>query len=678
MKKKLYFLTVLMCILCGLSPLKAQETVTIGEGGYQNENDKLPLYTNYEYSVSQQIYTADDLEQLSAGDVIKSIAFNVANVTTKQRKFSIYLKNITKDEFSSSTDYESIDDSNLVYSTTGTLFGTSGWITFDFSTPFTYNGDNLLLCVHDYTGDWDSFIATFSLNQTEKNRAIYRYYEDTIGDPVNGINSNGWSGMITGHNQIQLTFEASSVPQPLSLTASAAKETIYDNETVQLTAKAKGGSGTYTYSWSPATGLDNASSASPIFTPSATGTYTFTCTVSDGTETLTADVTITVEEAPVETVIGQTGGDYSVLPGYNYYNYSISQQIYTSDDLSDLGKGFKINSISFMPAVVNQSARNWSVYLINTTKEQFDSTTGFIALSESDCLYTGDVNFVKNEWTTINFTMPFTYEGNNILVCVKDNKGSYNYESNNQYYSIASNGKLLSILNYNDNYSYNVSNVANYQKYETSGVRSAIKLEYEKVALPLSLTASAEQETIYTDETVQFTATASGGTEEYTYSWSPATGLNNASSASPIFTPSATGTYTFTCTVNDGETTETASVTVNVIEKPAAPTTAPVVAAEVKGSSSITLSWNAVDGAEWYNIYASGTGSSNVTNLNATEYTFTGLQAETKYCFIVNAVNAGGESPDSEEVCETTDKIKQYRIRVQTEGLWSAHPSSYS
>ena len=656
MKKKLYFLTFLLCLLCGLNPLKAQETVTIGEGGYQNKNDKFPLYTNYEYSVSQQIYTADDLEQLSAGDVIKSIAFNVANVTTKQRKFSIYLKNITKDEFSSPTDYESIDDSNLVYSTTGTLFGVSGWITFDFSTPFTYNGDNLLLCVHDYTGDWDSFIATFSLNQTEKNRAIYRFYEQPIGDPVNGINSNGWTGMITGHNQIQLTFEASSAPQPLSLTASAAAETIYKDETVQLTAKAKGGTKNYTYSWSPATGLDNASSPTPTFTPSATGTYTFTCTVNDGTETASASVTVTVEEAPQIVEIGTQTASSSYLPTYTYYGNSLTQQIYTSTEIG-INQNTNIKSIAFRDVSGYETSRSIEIYMRNTSANT--CSTSSTIMSSSELCYDGTVNFVANDWTTITFTTPFEYVvGNNILLCVVDKTELY------------PNGRQFAVYNSSESSFYNYRDYNDYYVCTSSysgalvDQKNCIKLEYEKIVLPLSLTASAEQETIYNDETVQLTATASGGTESYTYSWSPATGLNNASSATPIFTPSTTGTYTFTCTVNDGATTADASVTVNVAERPAAPATAPVVTAVADGSSAITLSWNAVNGAEWYDIYVDGPGASHVKNVYATEYTFTGLQADTKYCFIINAVNAGGESPDSDQVCIKTDRIKQYRIKA--------------
>lgn len=564
MKRKFVLLAILMCILGGfnLSNLNAQTTVTIGNGSSKSTAIPFDLYNGT--GVCQILYTSSELNT-NGKAVINSFALNyygevdnASSSTLLQNpnvtgKFKVYLQNtdIKKlEDFVPVTEGPSFDGEKT--------FNNDSWITFDFTSPFSYNGGNLIVTFVDYTGS--------------RGGNFYAFYVDEIqGYCISSSSSFSptyMSDLADYGLRPRSQFVVTTGSQPLSLTASAVKTTIYDNETVQLTAVAKGGSEEYTYSWSPATGLDNATSATPIFTPSATGEYTFTCTVNDGETTETASVTVTVEEAPVETVIGQTGGDYSVLPGYNYYNYSISQQIYTSDDLSDLGKGFKINSISFMPARVNQPARNWSVYLINTTKEQFDSTTGFIALSESDRLYTGDVNFVENEWTTINFTTPFIYEGNNILVCVKDNKGNYTYGSNNQYYSIASNGKLLSVLNYNDYNSYNVSNVSNYTNYETTGVRSAIKLEYEEVALQLSLTVSTDKEYIPTDGSVQLTAKAKGGTGNYTYSWSPVTGLSNTTSATTTFTPSAAGTYTFTCTVDDGETTATDDVTITVYEKP--------------------------------------------------------------------------------------------------------------
>ena len=72
--------------------------------------------------------------------------------------------------------------------------------------------------------------------------------------------------------------------------------------------------------------------------------------------------------------------------------------------------------------------------------------------------------------------------------------------------------------------------------------------------------ASVEMDTICTAQTNTLHVVAAGGTENYTYSWSPATYLNNANTANPVFTPGEIGDYTYTVTVTDGVTTATASV----------------------------------------------------------------------------------------------------------------------
>ena len=58
--------------------------------------------------------------------------------------------------------------------------------------------------------------------------------------------------------------------------------------------------------------------------------------------------------------------------------------------------------------------------------------------------------------------------------------------------------------------------------------------------------------------------TASGGTAPYTYSWSPATGLNNTHVANPSASPTSTTTYTVTVTDDNGCTdSDTVEVTVS-------------------------------------------------------------------------------------------------------------------
>lgn len=83
---------------------------------------------------------------------------------------------------------------------------------------------------------------------------------------------------------------------PLQVEAQAEFESICVYESNKLFANATGGSGNYTYLWSPAENLDDNTSASPIFTPTEIGTYTYTVEVSDGNDTATNEVSFYVDE----------------------------------------------------------------------------------------------------------------------------------------------------------------------------------------------------------------------------------------------------------------------------------------------------------------------------------------------------------------------------------------------
>ncbi|MFH0242581.1 chitinase [Streptomyces sp. HK10] len=68
-------------------------------------------------------------------------------------------------------------------------------------------------------------------------------------------------------------------------------------------------------------------------------------------------------------------------------------------------------------------------------------------------------------------------------------------------------------------------------------------------------------------------------------------------------------------------------------------------------SSSVTLSWNAVDGATGYTVYRDG---AKALSVQGTSATVTGLAAATSYEFRVSAVNGAGESAKSAPVTATT------------------------
>ena len=78
----------------------------------------------------------------------------------------------------------------------------------------------------------------------------------------------------------------------------------------------------------------------------------------------------------------------------------------------------------------------------------------------------------------------------------------------------------------------------------------------------MTATASASPNSICLGDSSQLRATAVGGTGNYTYSWTPTIGLSSPIIANPTANPTETTTYT--CTVSDGESTQTISTTVTV------------------------------------------------------------------------------------------------------------------
>lgn len=112
------------------------------------------------------------------------------------------------------------------------------------------------------------------------------------------------------------------------------------------------------------------------------------------------------------------------LPSYSYYNFSLTQQLYTA---AEIGVAGNISSVAFYNAGTEKH-RSYAIYMVNTDKTVFNSSYDWIPVTEDDLVYSGIVTMLENDWTTIQFDTPFEYNGySNLALIVKDNTGSDSY-----------------------------------------------------------------------------------------------------------------------------------------------------------------------------------------------------------------------------------------------------------
>jgi hypothetical protein len=188
-------------------------------GGGNNTNGNLPTNVYYRYSLTQQIYTP---AEIGYNGRITAIAFKANGTAT--RTLDVYMAHTSKTAFSSTTDWQTMGPSFLVYS--GSVsFNSSDWTTITLDTPFEYDGtSNLNICVVDKTGSWVTNI-TFNTYSTNANRAMYVNNDNT--DYSQGVNASGISDYTgtqsTVNNQIKFTIKVPGSAESLTISMDISK-----------------------------------------------------------------------------------------------------------------------------------------------------------------------------------------------------------------------------------------------------------------------------------------------------------------------------------------------------------------------------------------------------------------------------------------------------------------------
>lgn len=147
----------------------------------------------------------------------------------------------------------------------------------------------------------------------------------------------------------------------------------------------------------------------------------------------------------VSPIIGNGTDETYYIPVNTFYKYSYVQQLITADELMAQGAFFgNVYSLSFQYFYGTPQTKDpVQVYVGNTDKETFSSTTDWVPVSEMTLVYEGPVDFDNTGagfWKKIQFQNPFVYDGaSNIVITVLNNNGAYTTSSNKTFYTHAEN-----------------------------------------------------------------------------------------------------------------------------------------------------------------------------------------------------------------------------------------------
>lgn len=274
-----------LAFVAGAVHAQTPTTVQIGSGAATSPI--LPVSTCWNFTYSQQIYTA---AQVGVSGAITKLRFlYVSGPNTNSRNWTVLLGQTTQNEFVSNSDWVPFANLTQVFNGSVTFPAEGNWLEITLDQPYNYSTtSNLVVAVDENssglncTVQWGSFDSPLFTG-------IYYRADGTNASPANPPAASGRTGVMP---QLQLDI------LPCALTVGVAPQ---EASTCAGTPVSLTGSGATTYTWTPATGLNTTTGATVSANPTTTTTYTVTG--SQGGCTGTAQVTVTVLPAPPAPVI---------------------------------------------------------------------------------------------------------------------------------------------------------------------------------------------------------------------------------------------------------------------------------------------------------------------------------------------------------------------------------------
>lgn len=143
--------------------------------------------------------------------------------------------------------------------------------------------------------------------------------------------------------------------------------------------------------------------------------------------------------------IGAGNESANNFPINTYYGYNYSQQIITASELNAVlnPSDTYITSLAYNQVTVSTSDlvpryNKWKIYMKNSDKETFSSTTDFVDIAEFDLVYDGiNEDLINTGWVSFPLTTPFNWDGtSNIIVAIYEDATGLTTSSNRATFAV--------------------------------------------------------------------------------------------------------------------------------------------------------------------------------------------------------------------------------------------------
>ena len=420
MKRKSLLLLLLLAL--GLPwATRAQETLTVYDG--TSNVSSVPVYSYFtHYGVgSQYIVSSDDLSVLSNGTISKLTYYcGSQSVSWGNALFKVYLGETESEAFAGSNAMAWADMTE-VYS--GSLSVSGGVMEITFTTPYLYQGDNLVIGVNQTTtGTQGGSVSWYGVDDSG-NRALYSIF--------------GSFNVESKLPKTTITYTAGiapTCPKPRNLTATltdgnGAIATLNWTEkgsattwVLQCGADVNFGTGTY----SEYTVTTNPTKDLTGLTPETTYYARVKSECDEDDQSVWSATCHFTPSNKINLLLNDGTQTSSYVPMVSPNGYG-SQFIIPAEGLSDAAYG-QLTQLAFYATASTASwgTTSYELFLMETPDSFF---TGNVKYPESEMtkVYTGTL-LVNDGLMTINFDTPYYYEGGNLVVYIKeDYNGAYAY-----------------------------------------------------------------------------------------------------------------------------------------------------------------------------------------------------------------------------------------------------------